>query len=93
MPALRWISPSSHLSIIYHYHNNYNLYKGNIQSPTSTADVLGLGLNFCVETPYPHTGQNYTDSLKLLHRSIQLFNYLNKFNNIPTTDDKDEYEP
>ena len=70
----------------------HNLCKGNIQPPTGSADVLGLGLNFCVETPCPHQGQNYTNSLRRLHRSIRLFVYHGKFNTITTTDD-DEYEP
>ena len=70
----------------------HNLCKGNIQPPTGAADVLGLGLNFCVESPYPHQGQNYTESLKRLHRSIRLFVHFGKFNNITTTDE-DEHEP
>ena len=70
----------------------HNLCKENIQPPTGAADVLGLGLNFCVESPCPHQGQNFTNSLRRLHYSIRLFVYYGKFNTITTTND-DEYEP
>ena len=65
----------------------HNLCKGNIQPSTGAADVLGLGLNYCIETPYPHQGQKYTNSLRRLHRSIRIFDYYDKFNNITTLDD------
>ena len=71
----------------------HNLCKGNIQPPTGAVDVLGLGLNYCIESPYPHQGQNYTNSLKRLHRSIRIFDHYDKFNNITTPDDDNEYKP
>ena len=56
---------------------------------------MGLGLNFCIETPYPHQGQDYTESLQKLHRSLRLMTHFDSINTIDngTNAEGEEYEP
>ena len=56
---------------------------------------MGLGLNFCIETPYPHQGQHYGESLQKLHRSLRLMTHSDSINTINngTNAEGEEYEP
>ena len=64
----------------------HNLCTGNVQPPDGVADVLGLGLNYCIESPLPTQGQDECDTLQRPHRDTRLFWMHNK---IGQTDDDD----
>ena len=50
----------------------HNLRYGYTQPLKGATNVLGLGIHFCVQTPYPHQGQKFNEPLQKLHRSLQL---------------------
>ena len=71
----------------------HNLCDGHTQPPEGAADVLGLGLNYCIETPYPHQGQKFDEPLQKLHRSLRLLAHFDGINTIDDGTNDDEYDP
>ena len=58
--------------------------------PTGTENVLGLGLNYCIEEPRPKEGQRIIQTETRLLRSLQLGCYFGSFTN---NDDDNNYDP
>jgi len=72
----------------------HNLCTGAIQPPDGAQDVLGLGLNYCIETPLAKQGQDESTTLSRLHRDTRLLYRYGKINrDHDPEDDKDAYEP
>lgn len=69
----------------------HNLCKGSVQPPVGAVDVLGLGLNHCLETPIPQQGQNEYHLLQRLHRDIRLLAHFDKIGK--DDDNNSEFDP
>ena len=70
----------------------HNLCKEKIQPPPGAKDVLGLGLNYCIETPLPSQGQRQDATKNRLLRDIRLGSFFGNFNK-EETDHQDDTEP
>ena len=71
----------------------HNLCKGSKQPPIGIGNLLGLGLNYCIETPFPYQGQPIVDTNRRLHRDIRLGVCFSSFNEDKDDDDLDQYDP
>ena len=74
----------------------HNLCKGSRQPPHGVGKLLGLGLNYCIETPFPYQGQPIEDTARRLHRATRLGVEFDAFNvdiEDSEEDDDEYYDP
>ena len=67
----------------------HNLCKGSRQPPIGIGNLLGLGLNYCIKTPFLYQGQPIVGTNRHLHRDVRLGVKFSSFNEEQDTIDKD----
>ena len=71
----------------------HNLCKGKIQPPPGAVNVLGLGLNYCLETPLPSQGQRPEATKTRLLRDIRLGCFFKNLNKDDDQEEENNYDP